>query len=120
MSENKYANKANVLEGILRSYLQCHYLDFHVKSNDYISDRDWRTAIIFALGFCYAKSDRNADVKDKINTFIGETFVGNSIADLVNNHESYGFNSDEEAFECVDSIINELKGILNNSEPHKE
>ena len=120
MSENKYADKANALEGILRNYLKCHYLDFYVNANDYLSDVDWRTAIIFALGFCYAKSDSNADVKDKINTFIGETLIGNSIADLVNNHERYEFNSDEEAFERVDSIIDELQGILNNSEPHKE
>lgn len=113
-SENRVESSANRLEGLLRNYLDCHYLDFGVKANDGLTIRDWRTPIAFALGHKYKSSNNSPEVKEKIDYFLGNTIMGNHISDLVKEYEYYGFESQEKAYEAVDNIINSLEEILND------
>ena len=77
--------EANRLEGILRKFLNCHYNEFRVKSNDTLLKYDWNSGINFALGVLY---ERNPDLKDEINYFLGNIlYFGNSIQNVIDNCE---------------------------------
>ena len=103
---------ANTLEGILREHLDCHYTDFGVKANDNLLRYDWKSPINFALGHCYALSNHDSNVKEKIDGFLGDTLIGNHIEDLIQHHEYYTLDSEEDAYDRIEYIINELKRIL--------
>lgn len=62
-------NCANKLEGILRKYLHCNYNEFGVKANDNLIEFDWKSPINFALGYCYAQSNKDPKVKKNIDFF---------------------------------------------------
>ena len=103
---------AQRLEGILRNHLGCHYTDFGVKGNDNLLKYDWKSPVNFALGHRYALSDHDIKVKDDINDFLGNRFIGQHIMDVVDNYEYHGLNSREEAGERVETLINEIKELL--------
>ena len=106
------ANLAQSLEGILRKHLKCHYLDFGIKANDNLLRDDWKSPVNFALGHRYALSHNDEKVKEDINDFLGDKFIGQHIMDVVDNYEDYGLNSPEEAVERVREIINEIRDLL--------
>lgn len=74
---------ANRLEGILRNYLDCGYDEFGVKANGNLDAGDWMQPIAFALGDKYSSSDRDEDLKEQIDYFLGNTLVGKNISDLI-------------------------------------
>ena len=104
--------RANKLERVLRDYLQCNYTDFGVKANGRLDTQDWLSPVNFALGFKYAESGSNSDVKEWINDFLGNRFYGLNMNDLVSNFDEYGFKTKEKALEYIDDIIEELTRIL--------
>ncbi len=108
----KVLELANRLESILKGYLNCGYNDFGVKANGFLDASDWKSAVCFALGDKYASLNRNNDAKQQIDFFLGNIFEGNSIADLIDNYEYYGYKSQEEAYIKVDNIIDEIERIL--------
>lgn len=110
--DDKALEKATKLEGILRGFLECHYGDFGVKANDDLLNQDWKSPINFALGYKYAMSGRNDEVKKEIEYFLGNVLIGKSIADIIKNYENEGLSSEEEAYEKVDEIIDEFEKIL--------
>ena len=106
---NPVLEKANRLEGILRSFLNCHYTEFGVKANGNLDDNDWKRPINFAWGYKYALSPT---MKEKIDYFLSDVLIGNSIGDILRKYEYYGFNSKNEAYKKIDEIIEELEKIL--------
>ena len=112
---NKVLSYANRLEDLLRNYLNCHYTEFGVKANNNLTDRDWKSPINFALGYCYASSNDNPEVKKEIEYFLGNELQGKSIGDVVNNYEHYGFTTQEEAYEYIHETLEALRGILSKA-----
>ena len=110
--EGKVLKYGNKLEGILRSYLNCEYHEFGVKSNDNLTKYDWRSPINFALGYKYAQSNKDENVKRKIEYFLGNVLIGSSISDVVNQYEYYEFSNEDEAYEKVEDIIAEFDKLL--------
>lgn len=109
---NEIQALGNRLEGILSSYLDCNYNDFGVKSNDYLTKQDWKSPIYFALGYKYAQSKRDADVKREIDYFLGDIFIGQSIEDVIIKYNYYGFLDKDEAYSVVEDIIDNVEKIL--------
>ena len=110
---NMVLEKANRLEGILREFLDCHYIDFGVKANDNLTSNDWKSPINFALGFKYALSNKSPEVKEAIDNFFGFLFVDEkSIGDVIRNYKYQGFKSKYEAYKRIDEIISEFEKIL--------
>jgi hypothetical protein len=109
--ENPALDCANKLEGILRSYLNCHYNDFGVKANNNLLN-DWRSPVKFALGVFYGESNRSQAAKDKIDNFV-DYFEGQGIDDLAARYEYYDFESQAAVYEYVDKKIEELAVLLN-------
>ena len=103
---------ANRLEGILRSYLKCDYDDFGVKANGNLDHGDWVQPIAFALGDKYASSDRDEEIKEQIDYFLGNTLEGKHISDLISNYAYYGYESEQEAIDKVKHIIDEVERLL--------
>jgi len=110
--EDKVLKYGNILEGILRSYLKCGYHEFGVKSNDNLTQYDWRSPINFALGYKYAQSNNDEKVKREIEYFLGNVLIGNSISDVINQYEYDDHSNEDEAYEKVENIIAELDKIL--------
>ena len=104
--------KANCLEGILRGFLDCHYNDFGVKANNSLTSNDWKSPINFALGFKYALSNKNPEVKKAIDNFLGNILIGKNIADIIENYEYQGLKNKDEAYKKIDEIIDEFEKIL--------
>ena len=100
------ANKqADRLEGILRNFLNCHYSEFGVKANNTLLEYDWNSGINFALGVLY---ERNPDLKDEINDFLGNVlYFGNSIQDVINKCED-----EDEGITKVIEIIDKFETLL--------
>lgn len=111
-NQNNALYYANKLEGILRRYLGCEYNEFGVKANDKLTRYDWKSPINFALGFCYASSNKDPKVKEDIDYFLGNELEGQSIGDIVDQYDYYGFDSKEAAFEYIDKTIDRLNEIL--------
>lgn len=112
MKEFNGLNKANELEGILRKTLNCGFGEFGVKANDTLLMFDWREGVIFALGYKLAESNNDQTLRDEIKNFLSESFKGNSIMDLIQQFEDYGFNSVEEAQDYVVNTISKIKELL--------
>lgn len=110
--QNRVLNYANKLEGILRQYLNCGYNDFGVKANDNLASDDWQSPINFALGCRYGSSNKDPQVKEDIDYFLGNELQGQSIGDVVEQYEYYGFETKEAAFKYIDETIERLKEIL--------
>ncbi len=110
--QNSVLDYANKLEGILRQYLNCGYNDFGVKANDNLTTDDWQSPINFALGCRYGSSNQDPKVKEEIDNFLGNELQGQSIGDVVEKHEYYGFDTKEAAFEYIDETIEHLSKIL--------
>ena len=102
---------AQRLEGILRKHLDCHYLDFGIK-NDNLLRYDWKSPVNFALGHRYAISNHDSKVKEDIDYFLGNIFIGEHIEDVINRHDHYGLESQENALNRVEEIITEIKRLL--------
>ena len=100
----KYAMK---LEGILCEYLDCNCHEFGVKANFDLVNKDWRGPINFALGYKYANSNNDKNMKKEINFFLGDILLGSSISDLVNQYENK-----DVAYKRIDEIIVEFEKIL--------
>ena len=100
------ANKqADRLEGVLRNFLNCHYSEFGVKANNTLLEYDWNSGINFALGVLY---ERNPDLKDEINDFLGNVlYFGNSIQDVINKCED-----ENEGIAKVKEIIDKFEALL--------
>ena len=100
------ANKqADRLEGVLRNFLNCHYSEFGVKANNTLLEYDWNSGINFALGVLY---ERNPDLKDEINDFLGNVlYFGNSIQDVINKCED-----ENEGIAKVIEIIDKFEALL--------
>lgn len=97
--------QADRLEGILRNFLNCHYLEFGVKANNTLLEYDWNSGINFALGVLY---ERNPDLKDEINDFLGNVLCfGNSIQDVINKCED-----ENEGIAKVREIIDKFETLL--------
>ena len=109
---NRMLDLANRLERILCQYLDCHYNDFGVKANDNLTTDDWRSPINFALGHRYACSSNDKDLKEKIDFFLGETLIGDSIGDIIKRHKDFSFPNADEAYSNIERIIDELENIL--------
>lgn len=102
---------SNQLESMLKKFLNCYYNDFGVKSQR-LFQNDWKSPINFVLGYKYAV-DRRQEVKNDISYFLGNTFIGENINDLIMNFEKYGFKSKNEVIEYIEKeIILELNRIL--------
>lgn len=112
INENPVLNHANKLEGLLRGYLNCHYTEFGVKANDNLLSYDWRSPINFALGYRYASSNNDQHVKEAIDYFLGNELQGQSISDIVEQYEYYGFDSVNEALNYIKHTIENLRMIL--------
>ena len=112
MIENNITELSRKLETILRKCLNCHYTDFGVKANDNLAAHDWKSSVNFALGYKYAKSNNSPKVKEEINFFLGNVFIGENIKDVIEHYESYGFNTENEAYAYIDDTLNSLKEIL--------
>lgn len=110
--ENKVLDYAIKLEGILRRYLQCDYTEFGVKANDNLIKYDWKSPINFALGYRYASSEKDPEVKKKIDNFLGNEFEGQSIGEILEKYEYYGYDSKDAALEYVQKVIDDLEKIL--------
>lgn len=110
--ENKVLKYGNKLEGVLRRYLNCGYHEFGVKSNDNLTMKDWRSPINFALGYRYAQSNNDEDVKKEIEYFLGDVLIGNSIDDVIKQLNYWGFKDEDEAYDHIENIINKLEQIL--------
>lgn len=110
--ENRALSLGNRLEGILRGFLDCGYNEFGVKSNDNLTKTDWRSPINFALGYKYAQSNRDENIKREIEYFLGNILVGISIGDVINKYEYYGYPNVDTAYEEVEHIIDEFESIL--------
>ncbi|WP_188400209.1 hypothetical protein [Sporomusa sp. GT1] len=110
--ENTVLNYANQLEGLLRKYLNCHYTDFGVKANDNLTKSDWKSPINFALGHKYAISNNDPKVKESIDFFLGNDLQGESIGDIIERYEYYGFNNVEDAYKYIKDAIANLEKIL--------
>lgn len=99
-------NLASRLEGILRKYLKCHYLDFGVKANNNLLKYDWNSPMNFALGVLYS---HNLELKNEINNFLGnELYIGKNIEDVISQ-----FDTREEGICEVEKIINHFEELLN-------
>lgn len=85
--EDEALKKANRLEGILKRFIGCNSNEFGVKANGNLDCGDWQSPINFALGFKYSKSDKNPEVKEAIEYFLGNVLTGKSIADIIKNCE---------------------------------
>ena len=109
---NRNLSYGNRLEGILRSYLNCNYCEFGVKSNNNLTTTDWRSPINFALGYRYAQSNNDEDVKKRIEYFLGDELIGFSIEDITKLYKHYGLSDENEAYKKIENIINELEKIL--------
>lgn len=97
--------QADRLEGILRNFLNCHYSEFGVKANNTLLEYDWNSGINFALGVLY---ERNPDLKDEINDFLGNVlYFGNSIQDVINKCED-----ENEGIAKVIEIIDKFETLL--------
>lgn len=114
MPENRALNLARRLEEILRRTLSCHYTEFEVKANDDLLN-DWKSPINFALGYCYAKTNDDPDVKNRITDFLGNDFIGEGINDVIVRFEWHGLKSEEDAYKKIESIIDEVESILKHS-----
>ena len=110
--QNDVLHYATKLENILRQYLNCGYNDFGVKANGKLADKDWRSSINFALGCRYGSSNQDPKVKEDIDYFLGNELEGQSIGDIVEQYEYYGFDTKEAAFEYIDKTIERLREIL--------
>lgn len=107
----KEQDLSNQLESVLRDFLNCHYNDFGVKAQ-WLFQYDWKSPINFVLGYKYAVDERQ-EVKEDISYFLGNTFIGENINDLIANFEKYDFNSKNEVIEYIEKqIILELNRIL--------
>lgn len=111
-NQNKVLDYATKLENILRHYLGCGYTEFGVKANDNLTRYDWQSPINFALGYRYASSNKASKVKEDIDHFLGNVLVGQSIGDVVEKYEYYGYDSPEAAFEYIENTIEQLRKIL--------
>lgn len=99
-------SKANTLEGILRTFLDCGYNEFGVKANNKLLKDDWKSPINFALGVLY---ERNPELKSEIQNFLGNIFyVGYSIEDAYNQ-----IDDKNEALEYIETVITKLEKLLN-------
>ena len=112
MSNSRASEYANRLEVILREYLKCHYTEFGVKANDNLLSGDWKSPINFALGFRYASSDMDDTVRKDIDDFLGNELIGKNISDIISKYDSYANESEEDAYEAIEQIINRLCKIL--------
>lgn len=110
---NELLMRADRLEGILRGYLNCNYVDFGVKANGGLDTSDWIGPINFALGYKYKEANLNPAVKERIDDFLGNRFYGGCINDLLSNLDYYNFESVDDALDEVDAIIDEVEDILN-------
>lgn len=108
----KVIDIGNRLENILKEFLNCEYNDFGVKSNDNLCNSDWKSPINFALGYRYALSNQDPSVKESIDYFLGNSFIGENIGDVIHEHLYYGLDTKEDAISKVNSIIDELENIL--------
>lgn len=111
-NQNKVLEYANKLEHILCHYLECDYTEFGVKANDNLNRYNWQSPINFALGYRYASSNKDPKVKADIDYFLGNVLEGQSIGDVVEKYEYYGYDSPEAAFEYIDKTIEQLRKIL--------
>lgn len=105
---------ANLLEGILTKYLDCHWGNFGVKANGCLDNGDWRSPINFALGYKYAESGRNKKIKDEIENFTGNILKGKNMEEIVQNYEQFGYSSEKEAYKYLEEAIKKLDKILNS------
>jgi len=112
MNEKSVLSYANKLEGLLRQYLDCHYTDFGVKANDNLTSGDWKSPVNFALGYRYASSNSDPNVKESIDYFLGNEFQGENIGDIIDKYDYYGFGSVDEAYDYIDKTIESLRKIL--------
>lgn len=115
-NHNKVVSYANELEYMLREFLECDYDEFGVKANDNLICDDWQSPINFALGFRYALSNKDPKVKENIDYFLGNELYGESIGDVVEQYEFYGFESQEEAYRYIDATLKDLRNILFGNE----
>lgn len=103
---NVLLSKANKLEGILRSFLECNYNEFGVKANNKLLKDDWKSPINFALGVLY---ERKPELKSEIQNFLGNIFyIGYSIEDAYNQ-----FDNENESLEYIETVIESLEKLLN-------
>lgn len=103
---------ATKLERILSNYLKCEFNDFGIKANDNLLKYDWKSPVYFALGYKYGKSNNAPKVKEIIDNF-REIFIGDNLIDAIEEFKSNNLNStDEEAYQKIENIINELQKIL--------
>lgn len=109
----KIKNLSLNLEGILRKYLQCHYLDHDVKC-ELLLKLDWKKPIKFALEKKYNSPATNQDTKNKINIFMQNNFKGENIDDLITNKKSYGFKNKEESLEYIEATIATIEKLLSS------
>jgi len=110
--QNDVLYYANKLEGILCEYLHCGYNDFGVKANSNLASDDWQSPINFALGCRYGSSNQDPKVKEDIDYFLGNELEGQSIGDIVEQYEYYGYDTKEAAFKYIDETIEHLRKIL--------
>ena len=110
--ENQILKYGNRLEGILRRYLNCGYHEFGVKSNNNLTTSDWRSPINFALGYKYAESNNNDNVKKEIEYFLGDVLIGKSFCDVIERLDYYGFENETEAYEAINKIIESFEEII--------
>lgn len=110
--QNTVLDCANKLEGILCKYLNCGYNDFGVKANDNLTRGDWKSPVNFALGHRLASSNNDSLVKESIDYFLGNDFQGQSIGDIVERYEYYGFDSINDAYVYINETIDKLSEIL--------
>ncbi|EHO79962.1 hypothetical protein [Fusobacterium ulcerans] len=109
---NNTLEYANRLEELLCRYLKCSFEDFGIKANNNLLIHDWKSPINFALGYAYAASGNNKELKMKIDYFLGNILKGESIEKLIENYEYHGYTCEEDAFNYINSTIEALEKIL--------